>query len=663
MLEWVISSSVLILLVLIVRALGKGRLSCRVRYALWLLILVRLLVPVQLIETGWGVTAPLPERLTEPSIYVLPVSREEGIPVEHSGEVRDPFAADSFGYSRQSGTAFIKYADKWSVADILHMIWFAGAGLLAAVLLLSNLRFARRLERRRVPYDALCGGMRVYVAEGLASPCLVGVFRPSVYLTPESTRNEQTLRHVLAHETTHRLHGDCVWSALRLIALCLHWYNPLVWYAVIVSKRDGELACDEATLARLGEEERIPYGETLLSMVIAKPGGRDLLSVSTAMTAEKKTLRERIETIAKHPRTRGAALLLTCAVLLSATVFAFSKSAVKNPAVREYAPDDGAAALSPDATKAPFDAEQAMQNLVDSVQWFEGDGGVRYVSFRLPGAYDPEPKWNLHISGRSVAEDGMSMSRHYFEGESWRAGKSYSIELTDLTELTLYAWLDDADSGRVVDLLTGETHAMESAINTGSRWDVDLDGDGAWDHIYLDALKLAKREEARFWIETADGTQIDVGTAGTAHVGWNTAALVDLDSGTYLMLYHPTMFQGEARYAYQLFWLENGDMKGSDEMAVEFSVNPGEAENNNMEAMRIFQEQANGIWSRSRLLFTTDQEVLEHLYYAETGESVLTNGSFYIGDLSEAVRYEETMCGLLDAAEPMDIPAGLPSEP
>ena len=116
-------------------------------------------------------------------------------------------------------------------------------------------------------------------------------------------------------------------------------------------------------------------------------------------------------------------------------------------------------------------------------------------------------------------------------------------------------------------------------------------------------------------------------------------------------------------YAYQLFWLENSDMKGSDEMAVEFSVNPGEAENNNMEAMRIFQEQANGIWSRSRLLFTTDQEVLEHLYYAETGESVLTNGSFYIGDLSEAVRYEETMCGLLDAAEPMDIPAGLPSEP
>ena len=546
MLEWIISSSALILVVLVVRALGKSRLSCRVRYALWLLILARLLVPLQLIETGWGVTVPLPERLTEPSIYVLPVSREEGIPVEHSGEVRDPFAADSFGYSRQSGTAFIKYADKWSVADILHMIWLTGAGILAVTLLISNLRFVRRLKRSRVPYDAPYGGMRVYVAEGLASPCLVGVLRPSVYLTPESTQNEQTLRHVLAHEETHKRHGDCIWSTLRLTALCLHWYNPLVWYAVIVSKRDGELACDEATLARLGEAERIPYGETLLSMVTAKPGGRDLLSVSTAMTAEKRALRERIETIVQHPRTRGVALLLACAALLSATVFAFSKSAVKNPYVREFAPGDEATALSPD------------------------------VSFH---------------------------------------------------------------------------------ITAGSGWDADLDGDGVFEHIYLDALKLAKREEARLWIETADGTQIDVGIAATAHVGWNTAALVDLDSGTYLMLYHPTMFQGDARYAYQLFWLENGKLKGSDEMAVEFSVNPGEVENNNTEAMRIFRQQANGIWSRSRLLFTTDQEVLGHLYHVETGEPVLTSGSFYIADLNGAVRYEETMCGLLDAVEPMGEPS------
>ena len=334
MIEWIISSSVLIILVLAVRALGKNRLSCRVRYALWLLVLIRLLVPMQLFSASWGATAvELPQSVTEPSIYVMPTGSTE-LPASVltddgpiSEKLLDVWADD---HSRMTDfdnatVTYTHYAVKWSVTDIFRIVWLTGAGLFATVLLISNLRFLRRIRRSRVLYDALCGGMRVYVAEGLSSPCLVGVLRPSVYLTPECTKDERTLRHVLAHETTHRLHGDCAWSVLRLAALCLHWYNPLVWYAVIVSKRDGELACDEATLARLGADERTAYGETLLSLVTAKPETQELLSVSTAMTAGKKTLRERIETIARHPRSKGVALLLACAVLLTATVLAFSK--------------------------------------------------------------------------------------------------------------------------------------------------------------------------------------------------------------------------------------------------------------------------------------------------------------------------------------------------
>ena len=531
MLEWVLSSSALILLVLIVRALGKSRLSCRVRYALWLLVLVRLLIPVQLIETGWGVTAPLPESLTERSIYVLPVGREEGIPTEHSEELRDPFAADSFGYSRQSGTSFIKYADKWSVANIFRTIWLVGAGLLAAVLLLSNLRFARRLKRSRVPYDALCGGMRVYVAERLASPCLVGVFRPGVYLTPESTRSEQTLRHVLAHEETHKRHGDCFWSLLRLAALCLHWYNPLAWYAAIVSRRDGELACDEATLARLGEAESIPYGETLLALVTAKPAARDLLSVSTAMTAEKRTLRERIETIVRRPRTRGVALLLSCALLLSATVLAFSKAPASAPMTGEEAP--------------------------------AGQNGGLY--------------------------------------------------------------------GREIDLLPQY------------EWRFDLDGDGRAERLSVDETRLANSADASpVRLYDADGALLaELGDAGQAHAGWMTCALAELDSGMYLMRYMPTMFQGEANYSYSLLTVSGGQPVSHTPAEVQFSINPG-AENDSA-AMAEFQEQANGVWAHSRLLFTTDQEVLSHLYDADTGAAVATNGSYYAASNNETVRYRETM--------------------
>ena len=621
MIEWIVSSSMLILLVLAVRSLAKSRLSCRARYALWLLVLVRLLVPVQLFTASWGVAeAKLPERVTEQSIYVLPMDRADAVTVETEPgktELRDPYGANSFGYSRPTadGTAYVKYADKWSVADVLRAVWLAGASAMALALLISNLRFARRLRRTRVPYDALVGGMRVYVAEGLTSPCLVGVFRPTVYLTPESTRDERTLRHVLAHETTHRLHGDCVWSLLRLAALCLHWYNPLVWLAVVVSKRDGELACDEATLGRLGEEERIPYGETLLSMVTAKPRGRDLLSASTGMTAGKKPMRERIEAIARHPRTKLTALALALAVLLTATVFGFSRAKEPEP--------------------ASMTEEEALDALEASVRW-EGENNVY---FTLPASYEPVTDWRIHISGRAAYVDGMSMSVHFFDEEVWEAGREYAIWLGDLTLLTMYAWLPDGDGG-----------TLEREINLLPRheWYFDLDGDGRDERLTIEETRLDNSADASpVRLYDADGALLEeLGYAGQAHAGWATYALVNLDSGTYLMSYEPTMYQGEAAYRYRLMELRGGRLEEQTSAEVSFSANPG-AEND-LAAVAEFQRRTNDVWQRSRLLFTTDREVLAHLYDANSGADVSTNGRYYIAPDGATVRYRETMYGLLD---------------
>ena len=621
MIEWIVSSSMLILLVLAVRSLAKSRLSCRARYALWLLVLVRLLVPVQLFTASWGVAeAELPERVTEQSIYVLPMDRADAVTVETEPgktELRDPYGANSFGYSRPTadGTAYVKYADKWSVADVLRAVWLAGAGVLAVTLFASNLRFARRLRRTRVPYDALVGGMRVYVAEGLTSPCLVGVFRPTVYLTPESTRDERTLRHVLAHETTHRLHGDCVWSLLRLAALCLHWYNPLVWLAVVVSKRDGELACDEATLGRLGEEERIPYGETLLSMVTAKPRGRDLLSASTAMTAGKKPMRERIEAIARHPRTKLTALALALAVLLTATVFGFSRAKEPEP--------------------ASMTEEEALDALEASVRW-EGENNVY---FTLPASYEPVTDWRIHISGRAAYVDGMSMSVHFFDEEVWEAGREYAIWLGDLTALTMYAWLPDGDGG-----------TLEREINLLPRheWYFDLDGDGRDERLTIEETRLDNSADASpVRLYDADGALLEeLGYAGQAHAGWATYALAERDDRTYLLQYEPTMYQGEAAYRYRLMELRGGRLEEQTSAEVSFSANPG-AEND-LAAVAEFQRRTNDVWQRSRLLFTTDREVLAHLYDANSGADVSTNGRYYIAPDGATVRYRETMYGLLD---------------
>ena len=334
MLEWIISSSLLILIVLFLRAVLGKRISAGLQYGLWSVVLARLLVPVTLFSLAIMAlpAAEPPEALRQESIYVLPVesrpAEESGVRFAEDGRIEAP---DSFGYARleDEGRTVTRYAEKISPLELLGWIWAAGAAVMAAILITANARFAIRLRRVRRPLEGTSAPVPVYTAMGLPSPCLVGLFCPAVYVTEEAAANPATLRHVLAHELTHYNHRDHLWSVLRGAALAVHWWNPLVWLAVVCSRRDGELACDEGALKRLGGGERTAYGETLLALVTAKSKPADLLSFATTMTGGKRSLKERIRRIAVQPRRLASAVVAVVVILSLAAVCAFGRAEAK----------------------------------------------------------------------------------------------------------------------------------------------------------------------------------------------------------------------------------------------------------------------------------------------------------------------------------------------
>lgn len=336
MLEWILSSCLLILVVLGLRAALGKRISAGLRYGLWAVVLARLLVPVALYTApvaGMSVNAPgVPEALREDSIYVLPVdsrpAAESGVQFAEDGSVAPFGDVSSFGYPRLTadGERVVRYADKISPLDLLGWIWIAGAAVMGLVLAVSNLRFYSRLRRVRRPMEGVSAPVPVYVAAGLPSPCLMGVLRPAVYVTKEAAADPAMLRHVLAHELTHYRHLDHWWSVLRGGALAVHWWNPLVWLAVVCSRRDGELACDEGALQELGDGERTAYGETLLALVTAKSGPGDLFRFATTMTGGGRSLRERIQRIACRPKRLVSAVVAVIAVLSLSALVAFGQA-------------------------------------------------------------------------------------------------------------------------------------------------------------------------------------------------------------------------------------------------------------------------------------------------------------------------------------------------
>lgn len=343
--EILLTSSVLILALLLLRLLFRKTISRRVQYALWGLVALRLLVPVSLPAMEHNVLTaaePVTARITAPALYVTPyretiVSAPPGVfqtPAPYQAFRVDTATEDSTVTftDGKNVTHSIEYKSQIPLTPVLKAVWHTGMTIMAVWFLLANLRFMLRLRRSRKPYPVENCPYPVYLTADLPSPCLFGLFHPAVYLTPAAVESPETLRHVLIHETTHARHLDPLWSLLRCVCLAVYWFDPLVWIAAIVSRRDCELACDEGALRQLGESERIPYGQTLLRLIPVAGRPESPMLSATTMTAGKRELKDRVTRIAENRRTVGVALLavVTVAALVCALTFTGAKPSVRS---------------------------------------------------------------------------------------------------------------------------------------------------------------------------------------------------------------------------------------------------------------------------------------------------------------------------------------------
>ena len=366
MMQWIVSSSVLILVVIALRYVLRGKLSLRMQYALWLLVLVRLLVPVSFGASDLSVMNAVPERA--PTVQ-QGTDRQDiigerndapanagtvGIPAQSMSEAAPPNLVQNV----TTATVTAPTVEKTDWARIAKTVWLAGAAALGLVFLAVNLRFGKKLRRSRERVEETDACLPVYESGETDTPCLFGVAKPSIYVTPDTRTEAETLRYALAHEQTHYRHGDNLWAVLRGVSLALHWYNPLVWWAAELSRRDAELACDEATIRRIGESERAAYGRTLIRMTCEKRPA--LLVTATMMTDSGKGLKERISLLVKKPKTAAytaVAVLLIAGLSVACTFTGGRENAeLAEPFGKHYV-EEATVACAPGYTNASIGGE------------------------------------------------------------------------------------------------------------------------------------------------------------------------------------------------------------------------------------------------------------------------------------------------------------------
>lgn len=414
-------SAVLLPLLLASRWL-QSRVKAKSLYILWLLLAVRLVIPVEITLPKPAVTVQVPQYEV-----TIPTNRPSGeLPDDQLSPV-EPNVAPSLPQTEQEPV--LTAQTEVPVAVVLGTLWLTGVFAIALIQISSYLvtrrallRWARPVSpetREQIQYLALRLGLKrtfqMRRSDRVRTAMVLGVLRP-VLLLPQ----EECDPLVVLHELNHLRRRDLEYKGLMMAACWLHWFNPLVWWMSRVAGRNLELCCDEDVAGKENSAFRHRYGRLLLEC--AAEGAGPVLS--SRFGSSKEELKARLTNLFVAKK-RGRALVclaLACAVLAGGLV--------------------ACEQTQPPAPDAQLDA------LEESISYQDG-----VLSFTLP---EGEGDWNIQISGRADTSDLGGISLHYMEGTEWTPSMIYFLPLSaqtvlDVTELTLTAWLDGQE--RSVDLV------------------------------------------------------------------------------------------------------------------------------------------------------------------------------------------------------------------
>lgn len=375
-----IQAAVLVSGILIVRKMFGEKLHAYVRYSLWLLVALRLLIPVNFIDSPFSLLRavhvvtddyreassaaedldgqPQNRSITGRESRELTSENERDVVTEQPGAEGTLSAPEGDDFRMVDGTAMADMEDEDrtdrnrimsaddTVAAVFRGIWIVGSMVVGGIFFTVHLRFRRRLYRARKlcqqSEDKIAGNGRktaglhrnlpIYQVKKLEAPCLVGVLWPAVYVGTDIRTGTERFRHVVTHEKVHYLHGDHIWALLRAVLVTVYWFHPFVWIAAAASVRDGEIACDHGTIKQLGEGERLTYGEMLLELS-RKNRGKRVYSFGTMLRPGRSEMKERIMRLAGGNGTRMSAGILAAVLMLGMAGCAFTGGAAENAEV------------------------------------------------------------------------------------------------------------------------------------------------------------------------------------------------------------------------------------------------------------------------------------------------------------------------------------------
>ena len=316
LLQMSFAGAVMILVIIVIRALAINLLPKKTFLVLWGIAVMRLLLPFSIpsafsVYSLIGNHAPAVNPVKSPqTVGMLPTEITEQI-------------ATMPGNISNTASPISVWVIVWAVGMLVCAFVFAIAYWKCRQEFQTSLPVNNDFIKNWLSAHRLKRSISIRQSSRFSAPLTYGVFRP-VILMPTSTEWENTkaLQYILAHEYVHIRRFDSVTKLVLIAAVCVHWFNPLVWTMYILANRDIELSCDEAVVRLFGENTRAAYARSLISMEETRSGLTPLCN-----NFNKNAIEERITAIMKIKKTSIFSLVLAVALVAGVTT-AFATTAV-----------------------------------------------------------------------------------------------------------------------------------------------------------------------------------------------------------------------------------------------------------------------------------------------------------------------------------------------
>lgn len=320
-----LSASIIALLLFTIKPFIKNRFSKAIQYYLWLIVIVRLILPFSIENSA--IDNLLHTRQSNITIGSISNSANSASPQLVALDPNSPSLKHNDGSSDYAAVS-----SKYGLKEIVVSIWIFGVITAFLTNFIGYVSFLKKLNAgNKQPYEdeiqllnsllSMKKDVKLIRNSYVSTPMLIGIKNP-VIIIPDIDFSKVQLKNVLLHEIAHLKRHDIKVKWMIMIASSLHWFNPLIYIIKREINHACELACDEAVIKSFNGLEKQCYGDTLISMASERKYSAGVLQAT--MSEEKKTMKERLVAIMNYKQKSKPVLLSSAFVLIILVVSAFT---------------------------------------------------------------------------------------------------------------------------------------------------------------------------------------------------------------------------------------------------------------------------------------------------------------------------------------------------